>query len=39
MVEMDRFVKRLSGSEEETVVRQSRSSLATMKEQGGSLVR
>ena len=39
MVEMDRFVTRLSGSEEETLVRRSRESLATMKEQGGTLTR
>ena len=39
MVEMDRFVRRLSGSEEETLVRRSQDSLATMKEHGGTLSR
>ena len=36
MVEMDRFVVSLKGSTE-TLVRQSRESLATMKELGGTL--
>ena len=38
MVEMDRFVVTLKGSTE-TLVRQSRNSLATMKEQGGTLAK
>ena len=39
MVEMDRFVRTLTGSEEETLLRRSRDSLATMKEHGGTLTR
>ena len=39
MLEMDRFVTDLSGSEDERLVRPSTWSHATMKEQGGTLSR
>ena len=37
MIEMDRFVHNLEGSDSEVIVRESRESAATMKEQGFSL--
>ena len=39
MLEMDRFVTDLSGSEDERLVRPSSWSHTTMKEQGGTLSR
>ena len=38
MIEMDRFVHNLEGSESETIERESAHSAATMKEQGSSLI-
>ena len=39
MIEMDRYVVELTGSPTQTLERQSRESLATMKEGGGTLER
>ena len=38
MIEMDRFVHNLGGSDSEVIERESEQSAATMKDQGSSLI-